>query len=244
MSTLMIKDQKVYAGAYNITGDIKGLSLGISAEPLDSETLGDSTRTKIKGMEDASLDYDGNYSAGAGLVETTEYADIGAAARVVSVCVQAGADGELAYSFKGQKTGFEVGGGVGEILAFNSAGLVGASPVMRGTILHAATAVTSSDDGTGRQVGAIAAGGAGYAALHVIAASGTNPTLDVVIDSDDADDFVGSTERIAFTRATAVTSEWKSVAGAVTDDWWRASWTVGGTDTPTFTFIVVFGIRI
>jgi len=76
----------------------------------------------------------------------------------------------------------------------------------------------------------------------VIAASGTTPTLDVTIESDDAEGMASATTRLTFTQATATTSEWQELAGAVTDDWWRAAWTIGG-GSPSFTAVVVVGIR-
>ena len=75
-------------------------------------------------------------------------------------------------------------------------------------------------------------------------ASGTNtPTLTVTIDSDSAENFGASPEtQLTFVAKTAVGSGWQ-VAGpaAITDDWWRAEWTISG-DTPSFVFVVSFGI--
>ena len=243
MSSTIIRDQQVFAGAYDITGVLTSLSLGLSAEALENTPLGHNTRVRIPGIEDASFDYDGNWDAGTGLIDTTEYADVAAAVRAVSVCVQAGADGEVAYAFQSLKSGYELGGGVGEVLKFTSSGLAGGSRPIRGTILHPATARTQTGNGTARQVGAILAGQVGYAALHVTAVSGTSPTLAVIVQSDDAGAFGDPTSRITFAQATGITSEWKTVAGAVTDDYWRVNYTIGGTGTPTFTFVVVFGIR-
>jgi hypothetical protein len=43
---------------------------------------------------------------------------------------------------------------------------------------------------------------------------------------------------------TALGSQFATrVAGPITDDWWRASFTVGGSATPTFTLALVMGIR-
>ena len=69
-------------------------------------------------------------------------------------------------------------------------------------------------------------------------ATTSSPTLDVIIESDDNGSFSSATTRITHTQATAATSEFLSVAGAVTDDYWRASWTFGGTGTITFAVII------
>jgi hypothetical protein len=82
-----------------------------------------------------------------------------------------------------------------------------------------------------------------YGVLHVLAVSGTNPTLDVVIQSDDAEGFASGTTRGTFTQKTAVGSQFLTpVAGPVTDTHWRCTWTIGGTNTPSFTIALVVGI--
>ena len=86
------------------------------------------------------------------------------------------------------------------------------------------------------------AGKSMYAALHVISVSGTSPTLDVIVQSDDNSGFTTPTNRITFSQTGAVGAEWGSVAGAVTDDYWRVSYTIGGSDTPTFAFAVTCGL--
>jgi hypothetical protein len=118
-------------------------------------------------------------------------------------------------------------------------------PVVRGTLLHPSNVSrTSTSTGTGRQLGAVVAGKSMYAALHVISASGTNPTLAVILQSDDNAGFTTATSRITFSTATASANraQLSSVAGAITDDYWRISYTIGGTSTPTFAFAVTAGI--
>lgn len=66
------------------------------------------------------------------------------------------------------------------------------------------------------------------ATLTVSAASGTDPTLDVILQTT-ADDTAGS-----FTQKTTTGAEAKVFTGLGSLSRWR--WTIGGTDTPTFTF--------
>lgn len=74
------------------------------------------------------------------------------------------------------------------------------------------------------------------AQLNVTAASGTSPTLDVVIE----DSFDGTTwnQVATFTQKTAAGVQAVDVTGLFTDQL-RVRWTVGGT-TPSFTFDVKF----
>lgn len=71
--------------------------------------------------------------------------------------------------------------------------------------------------------------------LQVTAASGTTPTLDVVIE--DTVDGTNWNTIGTFTQATAVTRQVVNVSAPFTDQI-RARWTVGGT-TPSFTFSVL-----
>jgi len=80
-------------------------------------------------------------------------------------------------------------------------------------------------------------------AMHVTAFVGAAPTLDVIVESDDNSGFTTAVTRGTFAQATAATSEWLTpVAGAITDDWWRIGYTLGGTITSA-TFAVFIGIQ-
>ncbi len=73
--------------------------------------------------------------------------------------------------------------------------------------------------------------------LGVTAASGTTPTLDVVVST--ASDSTGSNTRAAtgspFAQKAVVSTERKSFTGL--DQYYRVAWTVGGA-SPSFTFSV------
>ena len=121
-------------------------------------------------------------------------------------------------------------------------GKTSTGPIIRGTLMHSgAVARTASGTGTARQLGAVSSSQKVYAALHVLSASGTTPSLTVKVQSDNAVGFPSATDVITFSAATAVGSQWGSTAGALTDDWWRVSYTISGT-SPSFLFAVTIGI--
>jgi len=153
------------------------------------------------------------------------------------------ADGGVAYTMRTvMSTLSPLGGSVGDLsaLSVDAVGAGGVRPV-RGLIMHPETARATSGSGVARQLGAVSSSQTVYAALHVVAASGTTPTLDVIVESDDASGFATPTTRLTFAQTAGKTAGWQSAAGAIADDWWRVGWTVGGTD-PSFTFAVVVGI--
>lgn len=84
----------------------------------------------------------------------------------------------------------------------------------------------------------------GYAAadtveaeLNVTAVSGTNPTLDVVIETS-IDGGTTWAQVIAFTQKVAAGSQLMALPAGTYGDQIRARWTIGGTAVPTFTFSV------
>jgi len=127
-------------------------------------------------------------------------------------------------------------------LAEWSMNLAGDSALLNGQILAIGTK-TSTGDGAGVQVGAVAAGQSVYAVLHCTASTGT---IDVVIESDAGDTWAGAeTTRFTFTQvATGVpTYEFLKLtpAAGITDTWWRATWV--SASTPSHAISVSLGIR-
>jgi hypothetical protein len=132
-------------------------------------------------------------------------------------------------------------GSVGDLLPFELTGSAAHSELIKG-VVEGVGAKTATANSTGTQIGALSTTQTLYAALHVTAFSGTSPTLDVKVQSDDNSGFSSATDRITFTQNTgSIQSQWGSVNGAVTDDYWRSVMTIGGT-APSFTVYITLGI--
>lgn len=241
MSTHVLTDAKLWLHDVAVTDLANTLELSTSRESLDNTRFGRSARTMRVGLFTVSV-------SASGFADMTTYDadlfDIYDTSTIGPISVSAtGGDGDIAYTTKALTTQLQpLGGSVGDLsaLSVQADGSGGVRPV-RGTILHAEAAKTATGVGTGRQLGAVSATQTVFGALHVVAASGTLPTLDVVIQSDDANTFLTPTTRLTFTQATGKTGQFVSAAGAITDTWWRVSFTIGGT-TPSFTFAAIVGI--
>ena len=244
MASQVLTDCKLYSGEYDWSGDMNSVRLDYAAEMKDATTFGQTTRINKAGLKSVRLNSEGLFSAGTGEIDGELFGVIGTADRAVSVIPNAGtAIGDAAYLFRSMRTDYRPGAQVGELLRFASSAVAsGGDGLVRGVVLFPSTAVTATSTSTKYEVGAVSATQRLYAALHVFAVSGTNPTLDVIVQSDANSGAGGETNRITFTQATAASSQWSSVAGAVTDTFWRLSYTIGGTATPTFTFAVTVGI--
>jgi hypothetical protein len=228
----------------NISGFGKSFSLDMQAAPLDTTSLATTGYTSsIAGLKSGSFSMDLMADFAEDSVDEVAFAALGASNTVKSIVIGS-ADGSKAYLSSGVVANYTaISGNVGE-LAMSNLSAQTSGVIARGKLLHPTTARTSSSTGTGRQLGAVAAGKRMYAALHVFTVSGTSPTLDVIVQSDDNAGFTTPTSRITFSQANATTNraQFSSVAGAITDDYWRVSWTIGGSSTPTFAFIVTAGI--
>jgi len=238
------KDMSILVGSIEMACNAKSVTLSTEVTPLDTTSLcSTGWTTVIAGNKSGTVNIEFMQDVATLGVDDTLYPLLGTADVVKSIVANS-ADGSAAYLLKSIPLSYTpVMGAAGELAMGTISGSSSTGPVVRGTLLHPSNAArTSSSTGTGRQLGAVAAGKSMYAALHVISASGTNPTLDVILQSDDNASFTSATSRITFTQATGRTSQLSSVAGAITDDYWRVSYTIGGTDTPTFAFAVTAGI--
>ena len=240
MSSQVLTDCKLWAGQYDWSGDMRSVALEYAADPKDCTPFGSTTRTYKGGLKTVRLGSSGFWSAGTGEIDSEIFAAVGATAVPISVAAGSGTAGDACYLFRGMRADYRPGAQIGEMLTFDSAAVAsGGAGLIRGTVLFNGTA-TASGTGTKFQVGAIGASQKMYAALHVFDVSASD-TLDVVIESD-ADSSAGSeTSRITFTQATAATSEWQELSGAVTDTWWRVNYTAGGSSI-SIPFAVTVGI--
>ena len=134
-----------------------------------------------------------------------------------------------------------VGGAIGDMATF--ATTIGSDTALIGGVIGAPLAArTSTFTGPVITLTGPTATQALYANLHVIAASGTTPSMTVTIQSATLVGFGSPTTRATFTAFTGQAAQWITpVAGAITDGFWRVVMTITGT-TPSFTAAVAFGV--
>lgn len=243
MAVFNLNDVKLWVAGTDMSTDHNQASLQITADELDVTTFGQTYRQRIGGLRSVSLSGAGFYDSDG----TDEPDDIWfpqlASANVITVSAQGGDEGEVAYTFRGLPFQYEWGGNVGDVTGF-SFSTSGKTVAARGTILEdGQTTRTTTFDGSGYQLGSVSAAQKVYASLHVLSASGTTPTLDVTVESDDNGSFTSAATQVTFSQATGTGAQWATpVSGAISDDYWRVAATLGGT-SPQFTFVVVVAIQ-
>lgn len=236
----ILKDQQVYWDGYDLTTKLNAVTMEAGAESLDNTVLGNAYRSHVGGLYTVTAQVEGFYEAASGGFESALFSNIGVQDKPFTIA-NTSSEGAVAHFFKmleGDYTPFK--NAVGELQSFSAGGMAN-SPLIRGKLIGNKAGVSTTATGTAFQLGAVGATQKLYVALHVLAKSGTSPTLDLTIESDSANNFPSAATVATFSQKTAVGSDWKEVSGAITDTWYRINYTIGGT-TPSFSFIVVAGI--
>ncbi len=228
---------------YDIATDADRIDLAAAGQQEECTTFGSNGwREHMITTRSAQWAYEGfiDYSA-ASMEERAlarQAAGTAAATTVVPYPSSTPALGDRAYLMQATELGITpLAGSHGSLARTAIDAKVDDGPLVRGQVEVPKAATASSSNSAGSQLGALSASERLYANLHVFAAAGT--TLDVKIQSDDNAGFSSPTDRITFTQATGITAEALNVAGAITDDYWRAVWTIVGG---SFTFGVSIGI--
>ncbi|MFP3908099.1 MAG: hypothetical protein ACLFWR_13805 [Acidimicrobiales bacterium] len=242
MSTLILKNPLFAVGDLDVSGDLSEGQLEYSADEVEDTRFGANTHQfAVDTIKTVTGSLSGRFRAGEGRADDRLFNSFHAAEEIFSATpTRSSGVGDTAFLMKAVNLSYSPAGSVGERYDFE-AGLSARGDLVRGKLLHDAT-VTADDEGPAVQLGTVGSDERLYAALHVVAADGSSPTLDVTVESDDAQGFSSPVSRITFDQATGRTSQWKTLDGAVADDWFRIAVTVGGTD-PSFTVIVTLGIR-
>lgn len=223
----------------DLASQVNEIAVELSAEPLDRTDFSDTTRNRVGGLKVAAISAAGYF--GAAEPDSTLFNDIGGGDKVVTVAASP-TEGDVSFFLRSHLAEYSpINGAVGELAGFTLTAGANIGDLVRGTIGHNDTE-TSTGNATGYQLGAISAAQSIYVATHITAVDGTTPTLEVVIQSDDNAGFSSATDRITFSSANAIGSQYASLAGAITDDYWRVRYVIGGSG-PSFTFVTSIGIQ-
>jgi hypothetical protein len=242
MSTYVLRDCKLYVGAFDFSADGNSIAVNPSIDLAPFMGFGQEWVRRLSGERDCQVEYSGYVNLGAGGVEAASFSitDGGMNTNPLTVSPVDGAVGDQAYIARVVVGAYSPGGAHGEIYRFSLSMSLGASSLIQGEVM-ATGEKTVSGNGAASQLGDVASGKVVRGALHVLTASGSAPTLSVVVESDDNAGMTSPTARLTFATKTATGSEMLEATGSITDEWWRAVWTIGGS-APSFKFVVALGI--
>lgn len=240
MAELVLTNAKVWFDKYDVSGDLNAVAINYGADSLDITAMSDLTRNRIAGLKTVTVQHEGIWQGDT--IDDYLFSNIAVLNKPMTMA-SLPTEGTIAYSFKSMLSEYNpINGAVGDLTKFSVTGEANGDLIRGSLILN--SSYSTSGNGTGQQLGAVSATQNLYAALHVTSVGSTSPqsTLDVIVQSDDNASFTSATNRITFSQATAITSEWATpVAGAITDDYWRINYTISGGGT--FAFAVFVGIQ-
>ena len=237
------KDTIVLHDQYNLTSSLDSTSIDRSIASLDTTVYGLDSRTYTPGQKDGSVSVEGFADPAAAGIDTILSSSFGSASTSVTVSLGQTA-GSNAYLLDAIENQYSTSSSVTDLVRITGEYTAAQDGVDAGVLLMPVTtaAATGTDNSVthDRGSGSTTSSGA-VAILHVIAASGTSPTLDAIVQMDDNSSFTSATSLITFTQATAITSQRIEVATS-TERYIRLNYTIGGTD-PSFSFAVSFATR-
>lgn len=243
LNPLVLTDCRLYLDGADLTGYSNKAELGAKAAGLDRTTFGSGGWKERKGgVFDGSAMLEGFWQAGdPGQPDDVWWTNLGVATVPLTGVPTSGAVGSLAYLTRGLDSEYKPGAKHGELLGW-SAQLDVNWPIVRGQIFHPqGTARTATGSGTAIQLGAVSSTQALYICLHAL--SVTDGSLTVKFQSDNGSGFPSATDVATFNAVTTtVGGQAIRVPGPITDDWFRAQWTISGGSTHSFLFAVSAGI--
>lgn len=242
MGKFVLQDQLILADSLDLTGDTNAMVLQYGSELKDCSVLQNSTRSNLGGLFTVQLQASGFYEPAS---DAELFPNMGISNKPISVAAEGSAVGDVGYFFNAVLGELTSGESVGEVNKY-SIGAGAQGKLIRGVLAHNAreTAETASGNGTTIQLGAVGSSQSLYAVIHVLESSGTgDQTLDVIIQSDDGAGMASPITALTFTQATTSgTSELLELAGPTTDDYFRVNFTIAGSGSPSFKFVVFFGV--
>lgn len=232
-NVLVLNDCQCYVGPYDLTGQANQVAVQPSAAMLDATTYasgGDSEfRPGLRSTSGTIATYLDESLIGTGL-------DVGTESLVVTT-VLTNDEFAVGYSYSGVSVSAGDETQVGQLLRRNHEFRANGK-AWSGQLLLPNAARTSGASGSARQLGAVSAAQRVYASLHAFDVTGGN--LIVKVQSDDNSGFTSATDRITFSTLTDAGSQLSSAAGAITDDYWRVTFTMTASAA---TFAVLVGIQ-
>lgn len=251
MAKDILRNVRLFAGGCDLTSQSNKVEFGGEYEEKDSTTWGsyDTASGKIgkevlAGLWGGKVSASGFWDAGdLSLVDDSMWAARGNR-RAWTVAPVGATEGNLAYLTHALHESYQLLGQVGEIAPWQ-ASMSGTGTMGRGQVASApGTARASTGSATVLDLGAsgVPQGHSLLASLHVLSVAGTStPTFTGKIQSATTTGFASPTDRIPFVASTAIDAQFLTVAGPITDRYYRLTWTISGA-SPSFLVAAAVGI--
>jgi len=244
MAKEILKNASIHYGRYEIASDVNQLDLGANLATVDVTNFGsEGWNETLAGLKSSEWSFEGFMEIGDDSAD--QFGDeqllaaLDALTPVTVTKTRPAAVGDVAWGLHAIQTYLTDRKDVGQAHGF-ALRIRGGSPTIRGKIIDTATRTASGNSAELDLGSAVAANERLYLLVHVLEVSGTAPTLDLELQSDDTGGFPSAVSRITVPQFTAPGSYLTYVTGAITDQLWRLDATIGGT-TPSFRYVAMIG---
>lgn len=241
MAIIVLKNCLLLTGGLDFSKKSNDIKIDLDTVALPATGFRMDTKVTAPGLKTFKMDGTGFWSGGTNDISDTFFDNLSLSDQIISVSGE-GNIGDVAMTLRANEASFQSQGNVGDLLKVTMSQINGSlGDVIAGTVVDYST-YTASGNSAGQNLGAVSANQKLYCVLHVLEASGTTPTLNGIIQSDTDVGFASPITRATFSQATTYGAQWIEVDGAITDTWYRASFTIGGT-TPSFKVAIVLGVQ-
>jgi hypothetical protein len=242
MAILSFTSPTIWVGLSDLSANATEVALDFTAADLNSTNFASGGwETHLAGLRSAKANVKGLWDAGtANLPDDLLFGEVGVGGVPMTVAPLGATVANVCYMGTFLRPTYKTGGKVGELLQFDSPS-VADSPLVRGQI---ASVVAKTVTGTtaSLNLGAVGATQRIYAAIHVLTATGTTPSLTVTVQSDTATGFPAPTTVVTGAAILVPGFQWLTgPVGASANTWQRLSLTISGT-TPSFLLYAAIGI--
>ena len=248
MARIHTKGAVALVDEFDFSGEMNQVEIDIQNNPAPVTAFADTHETFVEGKRTFAVDFTGFWNTASNNFDGEMFTDLTTTGRALGIYPDEMTDGKFGWegtSIPGpQERSAQIGGAI--LMSVNWKGDTG---LIETTVLNRDTALSSTENGTAYQAGAVSATQKVFARVRLLAApggSGSND-LDITIESDNASGFSSATTRLTFTtlnQGSSATHEDQETNGAITDDWWRAVMTISGGGSRTFNILVTLGITL
>lgn len=243
MAVLALTNAKILVGQADLSGFSNNIEISAESEELDSTTFGSSGfKSVVGGLKKVDTKLAGFWEAsGAGFPDDRLFADLGVSGIPMTVTPTGGTVADVAYFTRVVRPSYMLGEQVGQLVKFESAAVGDGTPLIRGQVADN-QARTSTATTTALQLTAPTAATRVFAAIHVLAVSGSTPSLTVTLQGDNSGGFPSPATVATGSAISTVSSQFLTGAYGVTaDNFYRLSYVISGS-SPSFTIVAAIGV--
>jgi len=246
MSKFTLQNVRLFGAGADYTTRNNRLEIQMEAESKDTTAFtatGNTWHEELSGIRSTTITGAGQWEAGdLSMVDDSSYASVGATVPV-TVAPQTAADGALAYLTAYNRQSYTLGGQVGDVVPWQGQWM-GTWSLARGLIVATPTIRTATGTGTIFQYSALAtpvlANQYLVGTLHLMSLT-VGASVTATIQTAATAGFGSPTTRLTFNAQSAIGGQVFRIAGPITDQYVRISYTIAGS-TPSLLFMSAIGV--